>query len=68
VGRTLLSDAFELILIWVDLVVWLRPLNFRRAAWVAPLSRRLSGGQPARGAEGEPPSGQPARCRRYIPV
>ena len=32
---------------------------------VAPPSRRLSWGRPARTAEGEPPSGQPARCRRY---
>ena len=32
---------------------------------VAPPSRRLSCGRPARNREGETPSGQPARCRRY---
>jgi hypothetical protein len=38
---------------------------FARAARVAPSSRRLSEGVLARRAEGETPSGQPARCRRY---
>ncbi len=41
---------------------------FARAARVAPPSRRLSGGRPRRRAEGETPSGQPARCRRYPSV
>jgi len=32
---------------------------------VAPASRRLSGGRLALSCEGETPSRQPARCRRY---
>jgi len=34
--------------------------------FVAPPSRRLWRGRPVRRAEGETPSGQLARCRRYF--
>jgi hypothetical protein len=43
--------------------VWMRAT--RPQVLVAPPSRRLSWGRPARTAEGATPSGQPARPRRY---
>ena len=42
-----------------------RSQKYSTRGFVAPPSRRLSWGRPARRAEGEMPSGQPARCRRY---
>jgi tetratricopeptide (TPR) repeat protein len=61
-----LPQGTQKIRITTNLQIYWDSILINRTAQVAPPSRRLSGGRPARHAEGETPSGQPAGCRRYV--